>query len=720
MDNERRDIMDWEDNEMPMKGSLVLGTQDGARYRIVEMNKERVGLLNVDILEFRWAEFGPFMKDFVSSLYIKETEEQVKSAEPTKKEAEKVSHLVEAMEWYLRETYPAWENLFGHGAKDEIKEQAINKYNIPRTTFNRAFRVYMLSGRDQFALLDQRHFNGYEKRDPLKDDLKRYFPQALKFFKDMGPDASVSKVYRKMMGMHFSTHVFNEVTQKPEPRWLPEDQCPSEKQLRKYIEDNLGGLTITEWKKSQSDYANNNRPLIGSSDYGVLSIGQVFQIDEQEFDVPIVDTRTRESCIGKVVIYTAVDAASSCVMGVTVGLKNNAYDRLADLMMSMTEPHSREFARYGVDCDDECMPSCVIPHAILTDRGAEYMSTYAKAMCGELMIMQNPAPPGGASWKGLVEVNHKRVQNMLDPILRTKKDLNNKQRRYETARQESVLTISDITKAVYIAMRTLNRQSLPSITMTDEMIEAGVFPAPADVYGFLKKKNDPTNVTDQNRRQIVFATLRRANQKGNMAFRIDLRRGIVSGSDDMELQYTTEDYWFDEVRRSKTSDVDIRYTQDSMDFVYICFKGEIRRVGLAAKNTRMNRFRGKSFAEYDAEVERRKAAKKEEERNRQAERGEAENEVGQIKAKAELQSKGKSNTENIREARREEQEVFATSEDNIGTRLLYENFGADEEQEETVEETAAPKSRIDPDHWQVNSIDDYIRLKKEAEDAEDG
>lgn len=679
-----------EDNELPMKGSLVK-QNDGTRYRIVEMNKNRVGLLNLGTMRIIWAEFEPFIKDCLNGIYVKEPEKQTQSATPTAKEAVKISRLVCAFEWYLEKTYPAWETLFVNGAKNELKEEAIQMAGVKRNWFNMMFRTYMLSGRNQYSLLDQRHFNGYEKRDPSVDEKKKYFPEALREFKAGGPDISVSEVYEQMMDNHYSKPVFDEITGKPRrPEWLPPDQTPSEKQLRTYIESHLGGLTVTEFKNGEREYANNQRPLIGTSDYGFYSIGQAMQIDEQEYDVPVVDTVTRELCTGKVIIYTAIDVVSGCAMGITVGFGNNKYERLAGLLMSMTEPHSRELARYGVDCDDEDFPSCVLPNVIISDRGAEYMSENCKVMCQELAITLNPDRPGGGSWKGLVESNHKRVQNMLDPILKEKKDSYNDQKKYETARKMSVMTIYDMTKSVYMAIQTLNRQKSDSVTITEEMMQAKLFPAPADVYQFLKKKKDPTTVTDKNRQTILFALLRHANVGDNVGFNVDLRRGIVSK--DKWLQYTTEEYWFDEVRRAKSSDVDIRYTEDTLDYVFVRFKGVIRRVPLAPKNERMNRFRGKSFAEYKKEKKEYETAIKEEERKRHAERASTKAKIRKIKKKAELLSSGASETDNIREYRHEEQTAFEASENNVAMRLLDETVGGVEEQE-AHEVQEAPKTQ---------------------------
>ncbi len=586
------------------QGALI--SLDGKKYRVLDLDEDAIVLVNmsgpIEFLTKPSADFLRLLYDGRASV-LKEKDPVSKNLNP--EEGRKIIKWQGIIEQLITDM-PSYESLFRRGAKNRAKREAADKMNLTMRRLNDLLERYLRSGRNLYSLVDQRAFNqaGHEVQnisrmsmglDPITehdgqtDERKETaFERGLEYF---NKGITVHMSYEKMKSDCYSVPgmVDGELGLVDDP----DADIPSYRSFLAFIHKNIPEASIKEHKTKKKEKAN-ARPHTGNQQSGVTSAGVQYQIDEYEIPVYLVDEETRSRVVGKAILYCIFDSCAQIIVGVYVGFKNNSNSGLFSAMSSLLEPHDGEFARYGVHCTLDTVPSLVMPREFISDCGSEYMSKQCEAMFARHGISIKHAPPGTGSDKGGVENIFRRLQDYLKAELIGYGyiDPDNHERNYDP-KKEAVLSIHEMKRIIYTLVVLINTSPIPGYSPTKEMVEAGVETTPEKIWKYLQE-NDyyALNVTDRTRPIFMFDLLYDLRD-----LKISRKNGIYYAGHN--LFYFSNEDWFYRMLEDPDPKADIRYNPEYIDYVYVRYKSEIHKVPLAVRREQLKTYKGMSWDEYD-------------------------------------------------------------------------------------------------------------------------
>lgn len=645
--------------------------------RVFYIDSAYVFVVGMDEYFIEKFDSNQFLRDVNMGIYQKQAD-MLSGSQPhlTEQDVQKITAYANVLDNILDELYPAWEEIAKPRYKKPYLRKAAESLNLHYKHISRLMKRYLRSGRDKYSLIDGRHDStmptdivsvktmptALDEKTPVDEILQ----EALVMFKKT---KSVTAAHHYILDKYFMTPTYK--NGKMTYVLMPSDKLMSYKRVYNFINSNLGGKTVKEYIKGERDFRNNNRLLSGNARTGIVSIGQLFQLDECEVGVTIVSERDPDKVIGKPIVHCAFDPVANIIVGINIGLKNNSYSGFCDLMMTMLEPHNNQTSLVGVHCTDEIFPSMILPKEIRADHGAEYESKALMKAARELGIKVQLVPVAAGSYKGGVENVFMRLQHILKLTLQDYGYIMPENNGGKVARKKACLTLKDIRQIIYKIVLDLNQANLPGYSMSREMMEAGVENTPVAIWKYYKKNGGLlTAVTEANRQTILFSLLSQADK--SRKFKLT-RAGVEYIGHN--LRYFSDEEWFGLMLRDKTADVDIRYDDQSVDVIYLRYQKEIHCVPLAVRREELASFKGMSWYEYDELYKYQKSVQNSHaalERRLNTER-----EVKQIAKKAQIlqaedQKTQQNDTKNIKENRKVEQIALQSGEKETRNRLLTE------------------------------------------------
>lgn len=645
--------------------------------RVFYIDSAYVFIVGMDVYFIEKYDAGQFLKDVNLGIYQKQADMSMNSQpELSEQDIQKITSYANALDAILDELYPEWEKITKPRFKKPYLKKTAEVLGIHQKHVTRLLKRYLQSGRDKYSLVDGRLTSSSSTEvAPIKtmqtafDDetsVDEMLQEALTVFKKT---KSVTAAHHHILEHYFMVPSYDEG--KMTFALMPQEKILSYQKVYRFINANLGGKTIKEYIKGDRDYRNNNRLLSGNARTGLVSIGQLFQLDECEVGVTIVSERDPDKVIGKPIVHCAFDPVANIIVGINIGLKNNSYSGFCDLMMTMLEPHENQTSLVDVHCTDDIFPSMILPKEIRADHGAEYESQALMKAARELGIKVQLVPVAAGSYKGGVENVFMRLQHILKITLQEYGYILPENNGGKNARKKACLTLKDMRQIIYKIVLDLNQANLPGYSMSREMMEAGVELTPVAIWDYHKKNGGLlTTVTESNRQTILFSLLSQADKKR----RFKLTRAGVEYVGHT-LRFFSDEEWFALMLRDKNAEVDIRYDDQSVDVIYLRYQKEIHCVPLAVRREELASFKGMSWYEYDELYKYQKSLQKSHaalERRLNTER-----EVKQIARNAQVlqaeeQKARKNDVKNIKENRKVEQIALQAGEQETRNRLLTE------------------------------------------------
>ncbi|MDO4193658.1 MAG: hypothetical protein Q4D24_10180 [Erysipelotrichaceae bacterium] len=149
---------------------------------------------------------------------------------------------------------------------------------------------------------------------------------------------------------------------------------PSLRQFYYYAKKHLTSEERIMANTTERDFRNNKRILVSDNLSGVYGPGDLFETDEQEFDVRIVSEEDRSIEIGRPILYLMIDVYSRKIMGFSVGFVNNGINGAKNCLLSLSDDKVALCQKYGITIKPELWSSGYLPARLRTDYGAEYLS----------------------------------------------------------------------------------------------------------------------------------------------------------------------------------------------------------------------------------------------------------------------------------------------------------------------------------------------------------
>ena len=680
-------------------------------WRVIENNEDFTFLIALDgneivrydpILFFRLANGGEYKK-------IKDPD-PVFSIDPNKnkKELARIRDMSYAFENILRNQYPEWCNLLSTRIQKPFFHEWAQKLGMSKKTLTRRFLTYLQSGRNEYSLIDRRHFQQNTRPifalSKIDDGTNRskgkrykdgYALQALQFaFENFKTYSNVYKAWYAMAIEYYSDETV--VDGKTTKLIRPDSEIITERQVRYYISQQLG-MSVKSYLNGTQKERNKNRPMSGNSRYGLNGLGELYQIDACELPVYIVDPFEPNKVAGKAIAYGMIDVFADIVVSVSVGYDNNKVDGSAKCIINAIEPHINQTERYGVTVDEYVFPSLVRPGAICSDHGADFESRNYQSGCEELGIDTDLVPPGQPSWKGLIENFWFRLQKMMGDNMIKCGFIEEEVQGPRKARKYAVLTMDDVRAIVYECVKEINQRVLPSYVLDLEQSIAKISPTPSEIYAFEKKRSgNPQNITKQNAKEVLFAFLQRPEYT-KRKFTIDASGINYVGH---FLKFFTEEKWFIDMilTPSLRKECVIRYDDEDLSCVYVRYKNEIRKVPLALKREELGSYKGLTWYQYDLICKANKDRAKMAERISLARRYETDKLIQQICNVAALYHGDlKNDTQNIKEAKVINAPVVAQEGKDTKARIMQDTAPAIDENEiiDVTAEEVKPVEDVD-------------------------
>lgn len=654
----------------------------GKLYRILIKHRGLILMIemNVDKMIFKWEH------ETVLSAFLNRDEAVIDTSEEirypierlTDDEKASIQMIRDYIENALNQMYPNWDALASKKTKPGLRGLE-EKIGCAKSTLVRYLRVYLQSGRNEYALIDKRRmYLGIPESQKLRgpkpkyydpdriendEELKEIFEEYYNRFLQNNEKLTIQAVYDEMVMERFENTVM---------------APPTYRRFRYFVNRRLeeNNMTLKQAKMNARERRNNHRLLKGNAQSGVYYPGQMLEIDAVELDNYNVSLRNRSQLVGKGVMYCAVDVYSCCLVACWIGFENNSITGITDLLYTLLDDHTEEAARYGVELTPELFPSRFIPTSIRTDHGAEYESKEFSRMCKEMGINHHFVAPATGSLKGTVEQFFHQFQTLMKSQL---VDAGETYRRYNSNhKQKAVLTIEESRSMMYQFVKYFNRQIRPNYPYTREMIESGIAQCPMAIWEYgIRNIQSPRQVTDKNRDMLYFALLR-----NDIPFRASGKGISYKG-----LYYWDESSWFLELsmkmNREEKKSIKIsgiRYDPRLVDRIYRMENGRLITIPLSFLRDEQKSFLGMSWKEYLELYEMKKENEAAYRPINDQYRREAKKETRKIvdaakaaKALGSPESKGKNKTTEIRAARKEDgRELVRRDADAKGKLLLPE------------------------------------------------
>lgn len=685
----------------------------GKLYRILIKHRGLILMIemNVDKMIFKWEH------ETVLSAFLNRDEAVIDTSEEirypierlTDDEKASIQMIRDYIENALNQMYPNWDALASKKTKPGLRGLE-EKIGCAKSTLVRYLRVYLQSGRNEYALIDKRRmYLGIPESQKLRgpkpkyydpdriendEELKEIFEEYYNRFLQNNEKLTIQAVYDEMVMERFENTVM---------------APPTYRRFRYFVNRRLeeNNMTLKQAKMNARERRNNHRLLKGNAQSGVYYPGQMLEIDAVELDNYNVSLRNRSQLVGKGVMYCAVDVYSCCLVACWIGFENNSITGITDLLYTLLDDHTEEAARYGVELTPELFPSRFIPTSIRTDHGAEYESKEFSRMCKEMGINHHFVAPATGSLKGTVEQFFHQFQTLMKSQL---VDAGETYRRYNSNhKQKAVLTIEESRSMMYQFVKYFNRQIRPNYPYTREMIESGIAQCPMAIWEYgIRNIQSPRQVTDKNRDMLYFALLR-----NDIPFRASGKGISYKG-----LYYWDESSWFLELsmkmNREEKKSIKIsgiRYDPRLVDRIYRMENGRLITIPLSFQRDEQKSFLGMSWKEYLELYEMKKENEAAYRPINDQYRREAKKETRKIvdaakaaKALGSPESKGKNKTTEIRAARKEDGRGLVRRDADAKGKLLLP--------ETEVPEPAAVEIRQE-DPMQPASMEEFLKMTEE-------
>lgn len=235
-----------------------------------------------------------------------------------------------------------------------IIDELARKFDINNKTVIEIVKRYLLSGKNEASLIDNRGTNkgqniNYKRKVghpsslvqvgiPLDDNLREIFEKAKRYYLSKR-NTSYQNTYDWMCAKYFTA--IKETKSENGPiityELYPSNQRPTLKQMSNYIRNNSTFNQRKVSKTSKREFRNDHRLLQSDNLYNVLGPGDVVEMDEVEMDVSLVSEVDPSKVIGRPIVHCMIDVYSRKIIAISVSLENNSVLGLTNCLINLAE-----------------------------------------------------------------------------------------------------------------------------------------------------------------------------------------------------------------------------------------------------------------------------------------------------------------------------------------------------------------------------------------------
>ena len=489
---------------------------DKSIYRIIYISSPSIVLCQMDIQKLNIAEYD--LRSIRTGItngdinVIPDNDSQVIDPDSmSEKGAESYRIKSEIIKEINRSYGPTYLELMGKKHKETISE-ILQKYDLKKKAVWKLCREYLQSGMKESSLLRKKRAKtgdaatgkkrgskgdlGIAAGCPLTPEVIEAFEYGLNFYKS-GRSKSFEAAYDTMNNRYFFHDVV--VGGKVQSRLLPIDERPTFRQFYYYCHKNLPREEYDAIKTSRMEQRNNKRLLLSEDVANVEAPGEKVEADSLEVDISLISlfNSVTNQTIGRADVYCMRDVLTHAVVAVSVSLENNSFLGYTNLFLNLGEDKKEFCAKYDIDLNDERLfPSNFLPLDFYSDRGSDYKSDPAQALCNALGINRHIVPGGSGSMKGMIEQWFHQIHTMVNPYTEGAGQI---QKRHDSQHhKQAVLTVHDFTKMLLICILSYNQKHMDNYMPRACEIRDGIDPTPSMLWEYYcKTKGAPRPITDR-------------------------------------------------------------------------------------------------------------------------------------------------------------------------------------------------------------------------------
>lgn len=258
--------------------------------------------------------------------------------------------------------------------------QAASDYKVSKETIRQRLVAYLI-WQDIGALAPKPR----EERELTSDE--RNFRWALNRFYYRPLKLSLAEAYRRMLKERYCDETGKLLANRPSFRRFYYFAKKRETVENKVIS-----------REGKGAYARDHRPITGSVRDYCPGVGYGM-VDSTVCDVYLVDDAGQVA--GRPILAACVDGYSSMCMGYSLGFEGGMAS-LRKLMQNVIADKAEWCSRFGVKIEKGDWDCSALPHKLITDRGAEYVSDEFSQLA-DLGVELVNLPPYRPDLKGIVE-----------------------------------------------------------------------------------------------------------------------------------------------------------------------------------------------------------------------------------------------------------------------------------------------------------------------------
>ncbi len=366
--------------------------------------------------------------------------------------------------------------------RKEVVETILSDYGIDRATFWRIIRKYLQSGMDDLSLVDKKPDMDRSRKsiDPEREEMLRKFDYGIQYYKKKNGVSSLTASFEKVLQKYYPEYLS---TPPSDDSLKNRNNTPTFRMYQYYANQVLTKKDKEIIKLGRTDYRNNKRVTLGSSETGVYEPYDMAEMDAVEFDVSLVDERDGRICVGRPIVYLMKDVLTRMILAVGIGFDNNSVVGCTNCFANLNEDKSALCREYGIKMEHEYdWLTGYKPRRIRVDNGSDFISNDIERICKDLNIQRDIVPPASGSLKGVVERSfadvHAKMNHFFEGYGHIRKKYDSKHH------EEATLNIKEFTKMFYLYVLQYNTTVNTGIPLTRDMTEKGIPQIPAEAMRY--------------------------------------------------------------------------------------------------------------------------------------------------------------------------------------------------------------------------------------------
>ncbi|CCF16896.1 tn5468, transposase protein B [Brevibacillus laterosporus GI-9] len=513
-------------------------------------------------------------------------------------------------------------DVFDSKLRGAMISEAVNKYQVHKSTIYRYLRRYWQAGKMINALLPyynnsgglgtERKSGDVKRGRPKKfsdeptgvnitDEIKQSFRSGIRLFYNTKEKAPLRRAYQKTLEAFFNIG-FQKNGDVRIPILPHKDQLPTFGQFRYWYQKEFNIEESIKKRLGKRNFELKHRPILGSSTKESFGPGSRFQIDATIADVYLVSQYNREWIIGRPIIYVVIDVFSRYITGLYVGLEGPSW---LGAMMALANTASDKVsycADYGIKIEPDDWICSHLPQKLTADRG-ELEGTMPNNLINTLGVDVETEPPYRADWKGIVEqqfrlLNHRSIKWIPGAVT-----ARNRERGERDYRLDAKLTLQEFTHIIIRTILYHNNQHHMDWYDRNEFIVADDKPAiPRELWTWGIK-----NRTGRLKKQPEDIVKLNLMYKSNASV---TKTGIIFKGMAYSSDIAIREQWFTTARAKGSWSIQVAYDPRTTNSIYIWLDNG-QRYETCHLFERDERYFNKRFEEVEDLLEIEKNGKKE-------------------------------------------------------------------------------------------------------------